>query len=79
MEGIFTIEVDDEIYDIRPLNLPPNGIHYGVCKAGVLQFIVQRSITYKGDHWGLAYPDLNLKTSRELVDSIVEKIHAYFT
>ncbi len=78
MEGIFTVNVDNEIYDIRPLNLPPNGIHYGVCKDGVLQFIVQRSISYRGDNWDVAYPDLNLHTPIELVDSIIKKIHAYF-
>ena len=79
MEGIFTIEVNDEMYDIRPLNLPPNGIHYGVCKEGVLQFIVRRSITYEGDNWGLAYPDLNVKAPLDLVNSVVKEIHTYFT
>ena len=79
MEGIFTININNETYDIRPLSLPPNGIHYGVCKGGVLQFIVQRSISYKGDNWGIAYPDLSIPASKELVDSIVTKLHAYFT
>lgn len=79
MEGIFSIRVMDEIYDISPLYLPPHGIHYGVCKNGALQFVVQRIINYEGDNWGIAYPYLNINTPRYLVDSIIEKIHAYFT
>ena len=33
--------------------LPPNGIHYGVCKEGILQFIVKRNINITGDMIGL--------------------------
>jgi len=79
MEDVFTLEVNNQNYNIRQLDLPPNGIHYGVCKEGVLQFIVKRNINTGGDNWSIEYPDENLLTPQSLVDTIAEKIHAYFT
>ena len=79
MEDVFTLELNNQNYDIRQLDLPPNGIHYGVCKEGVLQFIVKRNINIEGDNWSIEYPDENLLTPQSLVDTIAEKIHAYFT
>jgi len=79
MEDVFTLEVNNQNYNIRQLDLPPNGIHYGVCKEGVLQFIVKRNINKGGDNWSIEYPDENLLTPQSLVDTIAEKIHAYFT
>ena len=79
MEDVFTLELNNQNYDIRQLDLPPNGIHYGVCKEGILQFIVKRNINIGGDNWSIEYPDENLLTPQSLVDTIAEKIHAYFT
>ena len=79
MEVIFTLEVNNQNYNIRQLDLPPNGIHYGVCKEGILQFIVKRNIDIEGDNWSIEYPDENLLTPQSLVDTIAEKIHAHFT
>ena len=79
MEDVFTLELNNQNYDIRQLDLPPNGIHYGVCKEGVLQFIVKRNINITGDNWSIEYPDENLLTPQSLVDIIAEKIHAHFT
>jgi hypothetical protein len=79
MEDIFTLELNNQYYDIRQLDLPPNGIHYGVCKEGILQFIVKRNLNIEGDTWSIEYPDKNLLTPQNLVDTIAEKIHAYFT
>ena len=79
MEDIFTLELNNEDYNIRQLDLPPNGIHYGVCKEGILQFIVKRNLNIEGDKWSVEYPDKNLFTPQYLVDTIAERIHAYFT
>ena len=79
MEDIFTLLLNDQNYNIRQLDLPPNGIHYGVCREGILQFIVKRNLDMEGDNWSIEYPDKNLSIPQDLVDTIAEKIHAYFT
>jgi hypothetical protein len=79
MEDIFTLELNNQNYNIRQLDLPPNGIHFGVCRDGVLQFIVKRNLNIEGDTWSVEYPDKNLFTPQDLVETISEKIHAYFT
>ena len=79
MEDVFTLGVNDQNYSIRQLDLPPNGIHYGVCKEDKLQFIVKRNLGTDGDNWSIEYPDKNLLIPQDLVHTIVAKIHAYFT
>ena len=76
MEDIFTLLLNDQNYNIRQLDLPPNGIHYGVCKEGILQFIVKRNLDMEGDNWYIEYTDKNLSIPQKLIDTIAEKIHA---
>jgi len=51
LEVILALELNNQNYCIRQPDLPPNGIHYGLCKEDVLQFIIKRNLNPEGDNW----------------------------
>ena len=78
MSNIFTININDELLEVRKLNFKNYHGAYEIWKKSELQFILVHDINKsKGHAWNVDYAESS-KVSQEYIDKIVTAIDGHY-